>query len=309
MSSIIENLHAMRSQIDSLIAAASADSSIGTMPVQKAKKTEKKERANKGQATLHGAWTKHVMALHDTKSAEYALYLEDRLAQARAGKLLYNETYTLVKRGKKSAGDPMTEDDAKRGAHIAFVSHWKSAHPDEHAAFKSKWETENPKAERVASSKSSAASVSDEESDGTAKQPKKRGAKKYADMTPEELAAAKAKRAAKKDAKDATKKTAEAEQRQESVMEAADSPAASVAEEAEQPAEEDGDDTFMPFTHKKINYLRYGSMDDEGEPLWHEDGDLWLANADGSKGAYAGVLKSTGKIDNSPAVMANEPVV
>ena len=316
MSSILENLIAMRTQIDSLIASASTGVDVA-MPMLKGKK-EKKPRANAGQSTLHGAWTKHVMALHDTKSAEYARYLEDRLAQARAGKLIYNETYTLVKDGKKSAGDPMTEDDAKRGAHIAFVSHWRKEHAAEFEEFKSSWEAANPKESRAASSKSSVVDGEESDSASAAKQPKKRGAKKDSERSPEDLAAVKAKRAAKKAEKAAAKTAGEVEERESSVVERADSPVAVAAPkpapepvaapvpEPEAEEEEEGMPwALQPFTHKKINYLRLGDPTQEDE--WHEDGDLWLAKPDGSKGAYAGQLKSSGKIDNSPATMAGEP--
>jgi hypothetical protein len=63
----------------------------------------------------------------------------------------------------------------------------------------------------------------------------------------------------------------------------------------------------LPFTYKKINYLRLGTKDADGEIEWLETADLWLANADGSRGAYAGVLLATGKIDNSPETLANAP--
>jgi len=330
MSTIIENLHAMRAQLDAMIAAAEADGSGGKVMVQLPKSAKakadkpKSERANAGMPTLHGAWTKHVLGLYPKDSASYCQFMVERLTAAREGKLLYNETYTLVKSGKKKAGDPMDEKDATRGAHIAFVSYMKAQHPDKHAEFKAAWEAANPKEGRVASSKTSQASSSDAEAEegegGDVVKPKKRGAKKYADMTPEELVAAKAKRAAAKASKAASKAETEEEEAAEFAPEIAPAHSASVggalsvggaagspAEAADE--EEESDDSLIPFTHKKVKYLRFGHLDEDGEGVWHEDGDLWLATPSGGKGAYAGKLQLSGKIDSSPEAMAQEPDV
>ena len=311
MSSILENLIAMRTQIDSLIASAGADGAIAAMPVLKSKK-DKKPRANAGQATLQGAWTAHVLKEHSTESAEYKEFLAARVASAKAGELVYNEGHAKVKKGKKSAGDAMDEKEAVVGLHTVWVSHWRKEHAAEFEEFKSSWEAANPKESRTASSKSSVVDGEESDSASAAKQPKKRGAKKDSERSPEDLAAVKAKRAAKKAEKAAAKTAGEVEERESSVVERADSPVAVAAPEpvaapeAEAEEEEEGMPwALQPFTHKKINYLRLGDPTQEDE--WHEDGDLWLAKPDGSKGAYAGQLKSSGKIDNSPATMAGEP--
>ena len=77
------------------------------------------------------------------------------------------------------------------------------------------------------------------------------------------------------------------------------------------PESEDEDeasqDALIPYHHKKTAYLRWGHIDEDGEGVWEEGGDIWLQNADGSKGAYAGQLRSNGRIDNSAEVMATEP--
>ena len=113
----------------------------------------------------------------------------------------------------KAAGLPAPEDT--KGAHLHWCSAYKTAHEDEWLAFKAAWELEHPKVSAAAS-----AEASDEDSSAAtgaatsaaiggggsaaaaapvATEVKaKRGPKKMADMTPEELAAAKAKRAAKK---------------------------------------------------------------------------------------------------------------
>lgn len=315
MSSILENLIAMRTQIDSLIASAGADGAIAAMPVLKSKK-EKKPRANAGQATLQGAWTKHVLSAHSTESAEYKEFLAARVASAKAGELVYNEGHAKVQKGKKSVGDAMDEKEAVVGLHTVWVSHWRKQHAAEFEEFKSSWEAANPKESRTASSKSSVVDGEESDSASAAKQPKKRGAKKDSERSPEDLAAVKAKRAAKKAEKAAAKTAGEVEERESSVVERADSPVAVAAPEPEpvvmaspepeaEEAEEEMGWAMLPFTHKKINYLRLGDPTQEDE--WEESGDLWLAKPDGSKGAYAGQLKSSGKIDSSPAVMASEP--
>lgn len=328
MTTIIENLQAMRTQIDAMIAAASADGSGHKMVVQlpksgkapKAPKAEKAPRANAGMPTLHGAWTTHVLKEHSTESTEFKEFLSARIASAQAGELLYNEGHAKVKKGKKVAGDAMDEKEAAVGAHTVFVSYWKAQHADEHATFKAEWEAANPKESRVASSKTSQASASDDEhGESAAKQPKKRGAKKYADMTPAELAGAKAKRAAAKASKSAAKEAEEAEERESACMEpaspiASTTPSAAIGGSGTVPAPatevEEAEEVELeplPFTHKRVNYLRLGCMGADGEADWDDVGDLWMVNADGSRGAYAGILLSNGKIDNSAQVLANAP--
>jgi hypothetical protein len=331
MTTIIENLLALRAQMDATIAAVQADGSGSKlMPAiakggkAKVPKAEKPLRANAGMPTLHGAWTKHVLAVHSTKTPEYQEWLAARIASAKAGELLYNEGHAKVKKGKKQVGEPMDEKEAAVAAHTPWVGHWRKEHPEEFQTFKNDWEAANPKESRVASAKASQASQasSDAEGEAAVNVPKKRGIKKMADMTPEEQAIAKAKRAANKAAKAAAKASSEEEEAEEFAMEtvvstktpsaaiggggSAAAPAAEEMLEAEEEAEE-AEDALIPFTHKKINYLRYGHLDEDGEGVWWEGGDLWLKNADGSKGAYAGQIKASGKIDASAEVMAAEP--
>jgi hypothetical protein len=337
MTTILEHMIAIHEQMALAIAAAKADGSGDKlMPIAAAGKTKGKApkapkavRANAGLSTLHGAWTKHVTHAHGTGktalhpgvgSSDYQAFVATIVASAKAGELLYTDGHAKVKNGKKQVGDVMDEQEAVVGVHTKFVSYWMTEHAAEHAAFKAEWEAANPKESRAASSKNSQASSSDAEGEegeeGAAKAPKKRGAKKYADMTPEELEAAKAKRAANKAKKTATKAEEEAEERQSACMEPASAPAAiggggSVAAAAPAAAEEaeaeEPEVELLPFTYKKVNYLRLGTKDAEGEIEWLETADLWLANPDGSRGAYAGVLLATGKIDNSAETLANAP--
>jgi len=183
---------------------------VATVPVAPVA-ADKKPRANKGKATLHGAWTAHILKQYPVDSAEFKAFLAQRIADAEAGKLLYNATQSMVKSGKKAVGDRMDAKEATSGAHIAFVSHWKSAHSDVHTAFKTKWELENKNAPLGSSSEDTDDAVTVVEEPvqtssitGSITDAKKRGPKKHADMTPDELKAEKEKRAAKKAAKAAT---------------------------------------------------------------------------------------------------------
>ena len=295
------DLLALRKEIDATISAKGVP----------ADDKPKKPRANKDRPTVHGDWTKTVLEKHGKESAEFKAYIAERVAAAKAGTLLYNAEQAMVKSGKKAAGDPMDEKDALRGAHAAFVAHYKKANMEEFQAFKTKWEADHPKsAPASVAASDSESEVAEGGEGGEVKPKKKRGPKPNAECTPEELAARKEKRAAKKAAKAAEKATEEAVPREESVMEAPAAPSSIVAEAASPPvATEEAEvicDSLHPFTFKKINYLRFG-YEEEGEKIWDQGNDLWLANADGSKGAYAGILLATGKIDNRPEVLAAEP--
>jgi hypothetical protein len=305
------DLLALRKEIDATISAKSGSANTDDKP--------KKPRANKDRPTVHGDWTKTVLENHGKESAEFKEFIAERVAAAKAGTLLYNAEQAMVKSGKKAVGDPMDEKDALRGAHAAFVAHYKKANMEEFQAFKTQWEADHPKSApaSVAASDSESEVVEGGEG-GEVKPKKKRGPKPNAECTPEELAARKEKRAANKAKKAAEKATQEATPREESVMEApeavsetpvveASQPVAEEEAEEEAPAEaEDVCDSLHPFTFKKINYLRFGHEED-GEKIWDEGNDLWLAKPDGSKGAYAGILLATGKIDNRPEILAAEP--
>ena len=320
----------MRQQLDVAIAAAKADGTGDKpMPIAaagkskgkapKADKPAKKERANAGQPT---AWAEFSRQKRQEHKDACDAWVAERVALAKAGELFYAATDAAVKDGRAKAGEAIPENKAKVGAHLTWVSlNFKGEDQSEWKAFEAAWKEAHPKGSPAASVADDASDAgSAEGSDSAQEKPtagKKRGAKKYADMTPDELAAAKAKRAANKAKKTAEKEESEAEERQSSCMEPA-SPVAmpsaavggggsvaaapAVAEEAEEAEVEQ-----LPFTYKKINYLRLGTKDADGEIEWLETADLWLTNADGSRGAYAGVLLATGKIDNSPETLANAP--
>jgi len=182
----------------------------------------KKPRANAGKPSCHGAWTKHVLDRFPKDSTEQKEFMAARIASAERGEMLYNKEMAKVKAGKKQVGDAMDAKEAAVGAHMAFVAWWGEQHPQEQAEFKAAWELKHPKGASASGDNSDdAATVVDDTGAATgaatgavggggataapaavpageATAAKKRGPKKMADMTPEELAAAKAKRAAKK---------------------------------------------------------------------------------------------------------------
>jgi len=195
-----------------------------------AAKEPKKPRANAGKPSCHGAWTKHVLDRFPKDSTEQKEFMAARIASAERGEMLYNKEMAKVKAGKKQVGDAMDAKDAAVGAHMAFVAWWGEQHPQEQAEFKAAWELKHPKGASASGDNSDdAATVVDDTGAATgagavggavggggstaaaapaavdeATAGKKRGPKKMADMTPEELAAAKAKRAAKKAEKSAS---------------------------------------------------------------------------------------------------------
>ena len=332
MSTFLEHLNAMREQLDVAIAAAKADGSGDKpMPIAaagkskgkapKADKPAKKERANAGQPTAWAEFSNLKRLEHkDTVDA----WVAERLAAAKAGTLFYGETDAAVKAGRAKAGDPIPENKVKVGAHLTWVSlNYKGEDQTEWKAFEAAWKEAHPKGSRAASvaddaSDAGSADGSDSAQEKPATAGKKRGAKKYADMTPEELEAAKAKRAAKKAAKGEKKAASEAEDRQSACMEPASpvaAPSAAVggggsvaaAAPAAETEDEEVTDSLISFTLKKTKYLRFGHRDENGAPVWDADGDIWLQAADGGKGAYAGKLKADGSIDNSPEVLDDEP--
>lgn len=170
-------------------------------------KAEKKPRANAGVGTAWSAFSTKIQVEH--KAEVDAVKAEAAVKRAAA----------------KAAGLPAPEDT--KGAHLHWCSAYKVAHDAEWQAFKAAWEAEHPKGANAASSTDDAVTVVDDEpssgavgGSGIAPAPAatsstepaakaKRGPKKMADMTPEELVAAKAKRAAKKAAKASADNSAE----------------------------------------------------------------------------------------------------
>jgi len=285
--SVLDQLLSMRAQLDTMIASASGGADLKTLSKTKSKKVaaekaEKKPRANAGVGT---AWSTFSSKIQKDHAEELAAVKADAAARRAAA---------------KEAGEEAPADCV--GAHLHWCSRYKAEHEEEWLAFKASWEAEHPKTSAAASEAGSVAGDAASADGASEEAPKKkRGAKKDSELSPDELAAKKAARAAKKAAKAAAKEADEGAARAASVM------APPAVEEAAAPeeAEEDGPaNGLCPFRHKKVNYLRFGHKDAEGDYVWHEDGDLWLALADGSKGAYAGQLQADGSINTSAEVMA-----
>lgn len=248
-----------------------------------ATKADKKPRANAGQGTAWSAFSSKIQADH---KEEVDAVKADAAARRKAA---------------KEAGEAAPEDT--QGAHLHWCSRYKAEHEAEWLAFKADWEAKHPKG-------SAAASVADDasvaaSSDGAAEAPKKkRGIKKDAECTPEELAARKAKRAATK-AKKAGAAVPDAE-----AASAVDEPEAEetvslTADDAASVEVETADTLITWVSAKGTAYLRVGHLDAEGDGVWNEGNWLWAKNADGSRGAFAGVLLANGKIDSK----AEEPEI
>jgi hypothetical protein len=187
---LIANIEALSPQDRSAVFAAFGfDSSKAKAAKVKA---QKKPRANAGRGTAWSAFSTKIQAEH--KAEMDALKIEAAAKRAAA----------------KAAGLPAPEDT--KGAHLHWCSAYKIAHEAEWLAFKATWEIEHPKvtsddaatvvdeqpSAAIGGGGSSAAIGGGGASAAPAVAKPKRGAKKMADMTPEELASAKAKRAAKK---------------------------------------------------------------------------------------------------------------
>jgi hypothetical protein len=179
---------------EALKEALAVEKAVAT-PIAKAKKS----RANKGKSTAHGAFTKFVMERYPIDSAEQKEFLERRIVDAAAGKIVYTADHSKVSRsGKRAVGDIMSVEEAKVGPHLAFVSEWKKEHQAEWLSFKAEWEKQHPKGSRASSVTGDTSDTGSavEGSGSEAKEEKpKRGRKP---MTQEQKDAAKAKREAKK---------------------------------------------------------------------------------------------------------------
>jgi hypothetical protein len=312
---------ALQAQLEKLTASGSTGvEKVVKSKKAKAEKAEKAPRANSGQPTLQSAWDEKIFAEHlpknGAKSAEYQAFLAKRVASAEAGELLYKEGQAAVKSGKKAAGDRYTAKEALTGAHMGFPKAWKLSHEAEWDAFKAEFEAAHPK-----SSKSSVAgddSAGEGAEEGASQAEKKKGRKKDTELySPEELVKVKAERAAKRAATKAKKDAGEADERKASVM----APATPSPEEATEETTEEGDFELeeeaaeeekvwqrLPFTFKKVEYIRLGVKDAEGEIEWEEGADIWLS-VNGEKGGYAGKLTLKNTIDSSPETMAAEPEI
>jgi len=266
-----------------------------TIKTAKPAKAEKKPRANAGQGTAWSAFSSKIQ--HDHKAEVDAVKAE---AAAK-------------RKAAKEAGAPVPEDT--QGAHLHWCSRYKLEHEAEWLAFKAAWEVDHPKSERASAAASVADDASVAGSEAVKPAAKKRGIKKDSECSPEELAARKAKRAAAKAAKagaaapDAEPASSQDQVEEEAVVElpAAEEESASVEDSASVKVDAAEDGLIDWVSPKGVTYLRVGHLDAEGDGVWNEGNWLWAKAADGSRGAYAGILLASGKIDSSPAVMADPP--
>ena len=285
----------------------------GEKAAKAAAKAEKKPRANAGQSTAHGDYTKEVLARYTKDSAEFKAFLAKRVAAAEGGQMVYTADQAKVKSGKKAVGDLMDAKEAVSGAHIPFVAEWKKDHQAEWLSFKAQWDQDHPKGSRAASVADGASEAGSAEGADEAEEKPKRGRKT---MTQEQKDAAKAKREAKKAAAAAASPDAPAAPTTDEVVE---EEAVDLSEEDEQPVAaapsapaeveeeaEEAEDDLLPFSKGGVDYLRWGHLDADGDEVWHPEGYTWLKNADGSRGAFAGKMVGT-KLDKSAEAMADEP--
>ena len=267
---------------------------------------DKKPRANAGQTT---AWSEFTVLKKEEHKVAIEAYIAERVAACKAGKVLYTADQDAVKLGRAKAGDPVPEKMAKVGAHLSWLKAYNQAHPAEWPAFKAKWELEHPKGSRAASVADDASVAESAVASEASEAKPKKGRKP---MTDEAKAAAAAKRAATKAAKSApVAPLAEPAVVDDKAVEEDE-----VQLDDEEAEEEDqsvtsvdaSEDALISWTSPKGKvYLRIGHLDADGDGVWNEGNWLWLKDADGGKGAYAGILLASGKIDASPATLADEP--
>jgi hypothetical protein len=291
--SAIENsnaaaLHKIIATAQAALAALGVETVTSKVTKGKGKKAGEAKTPKVGGA--HAAWTAKITA--EWKSVKDA-FTAERVAAAEAGTLLYTADSMAVKQGKHSVGEAYTVEGAKAGIHLVWGSLQRQVRAAEYESFIAEWKAAHPSGSAAPSEpSSSAASVADNESVAESESSsKKRGPKKLADMTPEELAAHKSKVAARKTAKTAAK-DAEAETAAPAAPIAVADVPAPVAAPAPEPvaapvAEEDEGAELLPFTFERRKCVRYGTM--SGNTIEWATGDIWESKK-GAKGTYLGCL-------------------
>ncbi len=177
----MDSLAALRTQLDTLMAGGSVDTTLELKSKEKAPKGEKKVRANTGQSTAWASFTSKVLKDH----AEEVALVRAAAVEAR--------------KKAKEWGDSEPAD--AKAPHLKWVSKYKEEHQEEWLEFKAQWSAEHPKMSRDSS-------VTGEPSEGTEGE-KRKGRKKDSEIyTPDELVKVKAERAAKRAAKKAEKEVA-----------------------------------------------------------------------------------------------------
>ena len=274
----VDQLLAERSKIDAAIKNLGASAEGST-------KKEKKGKKKGGPAGPWAAWTTHCTKVAYT--AEIAAFKE-----AAESKLGAHLKWISANAGKDSA------------EYKAFAAQFALDHPKGSGA--------SAKASVVSDEEEVASCVSDSGSGDDAKDakdakdaaaPKKRGAKKLADMTVEEKAAHDAKVAAKRAAKAAAK--AEAAPAPEAAPVVSAAPAADASVNAEPVAAAEADASvnadepaaeWLQFELDGTKYFRLGVKNADGSVVYEPD--LWRFNKKtGARGSYVGALLDDGSID------------
>ena len=195
-----------------------------------------------------------------------------------------------------------------KGAHLKFVGNYKKAHANEYKVFEDSWKQNastgtavaevipvlettpleevvtvvdtTPLQEVVVIAGTASTSEPSSDSGSTKRKP---GAKKLTDMTPDELAAHNEKKAARKAKKAAT----------------APLPASPPRSELEQ--QDVPESEFVQVSHGQLMCIR---LQNTLTKNWASP-DIWMANSDGSRGVYLGMLQEDNTIDGN----AVEPIL
>lgn len=290
----LPELQALRLEVENriagLIGSSGAVVAFAKTKGRKEPKEPKEPKAKRASGpSAWGDWTKKVFA--EQKAEIEAFKAASEVKQGAQLKWLSSGG---DKKGAHEEPGPGSERfGSKSAAWLAFKTEWDVAHP-----------------------KGSGASVSggsDAEGEApVAEAPKKRrGPKKLADMTPEELAAREAKKALK-----GAKKAEEEEAAREAAPFGRPNPAGGggaeaapvavpvAAEEAAEESEEEETVELLPHVIDGTRYVRPGVKDESGAITW-ASGDLWFykKSAPQNRGDYVGCVDEAGIIDSN----AEEP--
>ena len=299
----LPELQALRLEVENRIAGLIGSSgAVVAFAKTKGRKEPKEPKAKRASGpSAWGDWSKKVFA--EQKAEIEAFKAASEVKQGAHLKWLGNGG---DKKGAHEEPGPGSERfGSKSAAWLAFKAEWDVAHPKGSSA-------------ASVSGGSSVSGASDAEGEAPAAEaPKKRrGPKKVADMTPEELAA----RAAKKALKDGKKKAEEDTAREASPFgrpgpaggggaEAAPAAAPAAEAEAEAEAEEEAAEEeeaveLLPHVIDGTRYVRPGVKEEGGAIRW-ASGDLWFykKSAPQNRGDYVGCVDESGIIDSN----ADEP--
>ena len=264
-----------RSLIDTEIINRSGGSAVTDL---KDGKKPRKTSKNKGQPTAWGAFSSKIQSEHKEQIAAF------------------------------KAANP----DVK-SAHLKYPSNYRKEHEDEWNAFEAKWLEEHPKSDAPSETESTEEPVAEEVTTKADKPKRVISDEQKAKMKDGREKAA----AAKKAAKAAEETTAKGVSPLVSVPATDSTPVAAKkpvkkGKKAAEPvvaaptAVVEAHDLaeLLPFKKGPSSFLRLGFKRSDGNHLW-ENGYLWQAKKDGSRGDYVGCLQDSGVIDDN----VEEPVM